>query len=965
MKELQHKKNVLVSCVHASIFSASAFRRRQIEMDVGHVDTVDRTTEERFATSKAETVTSQQEVPYGCFWNHFMGDNCDQNEQESRTGYQVGSITCSTKQMENPLSPSLSAASTQTSLAGGHILDSLSGKGEKDVSHFGKTSAFVVPMNQSACGDLPGEIMISENLQGRSTFRQHASLEMMDDGEGVEVEVSQQQSIPKSNTFESLSSYGTVSPEESETKRSSITTSTTSIPTTLSKALTEVKSSNSKTKGREFSASDEFGEIQQSHTEMTSSTETTAITQVRVRKMGSLTKSEWTTDERSEIIEMRECEIDEMRDNHGHLVCDLAANSDTSTVSEDDFFSEMIGLEQLNNGKERDNNDFEGISKSSGHGIFDEDPFEWAYDIWKRKGLMSGKPKLSPSSDGRKSTKPQARSICMDLSGMNDMPVRTPGKNRLSLPNAPTPAKTGFDLILNRWRQKSQETSVPSFLNSKEGEGGLIAYPNPRSQMGIRNQIIAASQLNQLELKSPRTVKNVRNALLPHQVENGERPQTSKMGLLQRISSIDQGEENPCGTLSIQGSGSSTAQASQTSRLVKQFSKEKHCEEKMKSRPAFMRSLPKSTLNFKTAVQTFLEDESAIDQVRNRSRVERIRTGIDIQQDLKVARIELKNHSHLTADDTIEDDAPHSTVPPTREFSTDNPRDLSANSDLPAIAEKTYDDGSTHQNPAHQLRKSHLADDNFPRCGESCLVNDSLATRLTFGQHISSDSPWKALLKLDEDSLVETSPKKHDASHPWNRDVAIHKTCKQPLALRDSEDTPCSCSSSAFSGKDDMTNFMLPLMGMACHCGKSSTSLRSPEEPTSLENILRPWQCDFLAAFGIFRGDQLVKAHHHSARALASALRRYRKKHGMKTYPIETCSMALSIWSKTSKAFVRSIRKQITTGFVGELKVPNTLYILSSFLDQKSVEVGSTICDTSALSQEGIVAPSSEDFAEL
>ena len=55
--------------------------------------------------------------------------------------------------------------------------------------------------------------------------------------------------------------------------------------------------------------------------------------------------------------------------------------------------------------------------------------------------------------------------------------------------------------------------------------------------------------------------------------------------------------------------------------------------------------------------------------------------------------------------------------------------------------------------------------------------------------------------------------------------------------------------------------------------------------------------------------------------------------------------MALQIWSKTSKTFVRSIRDQLaalwnTSNMTHsdddkiELKVPNTLYILSSFMDK-------------------------------
>jgi hypothetical protein len=194
----------------------------------------------------------------------------------------------------------------------------------------------------------------------------------------------------------------------------------------------------------------------------------------------------------------------------------------------------------------------------------------------------------------------------------------------------------------------------------------------------------------------------------------------------------------------------------------------------------------------------------------------------------------------------------------------------------------------------------------------------------------------------DEDAFAYTARIKEEAlsqRHPWRRDSIIRQvnSFDGDFSVRSSfeDGQPCQCASSVFSGRDELVEFYLPLMGMACVCGARSNSpgLRNPEEPTSLENILRPWQTEYLASFGIYRGDQLVKAYHRSGSALARALRRYRKKHGMTPFRTKSCGMALSIWAKTSKAFVRSIRKQLTTGISEGIKMPNTLYILSSFLD--------------------------------
>jgi hypothetical protein len=207
---------------------------------------------------------------------------------------------------------------------------------------------------------------------------------------------------------------------------------------------------------------------------------------------------------------------------------------------------------------------------------------------------------------------------------------------------------------------------------------------------------------------------------------------------------------------------------------------------------------------------------------------------------------------------------------------------------------------------------------------------------------------WMRLLNMEnpddsdeydgDEEMMDDYTRRAKESHPWRRDMVVRKVnsfdseFSAPSSLE-----ACQCASSIFSGKDELVDFYLPLMGMACSCGarRDGGQLRNPEEPTALENILRPWQTEFLASFGIYRGDQLVKAYHRSGPALAKAMRRYRKKHGMTSFQSKSCAMALGIWSKTSKAFVRSIRKQLTSGVIADgIKMPNTLYILSSFLDK-------------------------------
>eukprot|EP00536_Pseudo-nitzschia_multiseries_P001174 jgi/Psemu1/234346/estExt_Genewise1.C_140217 len=103
-------------------------------------------------------------------------------------------------------------------------------------------------------------------------------------------------------------------------------------------------------------------------------------------------------------------------------------------------------------------------------------------------------------------------------------------------------------------------------------------------------------------------------------------------------------------------------------------------------------------------------------------------------------------------------------------------------------------------------------------------------------------------------------------------------------------------------------------MGMACSCGRKRYRLAKPHDPTRLENIMRPWQVEFLASLGIKRGDELVKARHRSADIMATAMRQWRKKQGMTSFKTSACATALHIWSKICKSYVRFVRRQIQAG---------------------------------------------------
>jgi hypothetical protein len=174
--------------------------------------------------------------------------------------------------------------------------------------------------------------------------------------------------------------------------------------------------------------------------------------------------------------------------------------------------------------------------------------------------------------------------------------------------------------------------------------------------------------------------------------------------------------------------------------------------------------------------------------------------------------------------------------------------------------------------------------------------------------------PTRALINLENKESYEVFVRdtKTDEGHDLDIQNLAHFSPKHTTTLTGY--VPCQCSASVFSGNHDLSCFFLPKMGMACICGQQNRRLVNPDVPTGIENVLRPWQVDFLKSFGIHRGEQLVKARHRSGDMMAKALRQWRKKNGMTPFKTSSCGMAIHIWAKTCKSYVRSIRKQVAAG---------------------------------------------------
>jgi hypothetical protein len=156
------------------------------------------------------------------------------------------------------------------------------------------------------------------------------------------------------------------------------------------------------------------------------------------------------------------------------------------------------------------------------------------------------------------------------------------------------------------------------------------------------------------------------------------------------------------------------------------------------------------------------------------------------------------------------------------------------------------------------------------------------------------------------------------------------------------DDVPCTCTESAFSGNDELLEFFLPKLGMAHTCGKRNPPILIDSDPIGLHHILRPWQVEFLRSCDIYRGDQLVKACKNRAGSLAGAMRKWRLDHDMTCPRSAACGMALHIWSRTCKYYVRTIRRQMADGLV-EVEPPCLRDVMTT-VESK---------DTSFLSSEG------------
>lgn len=228
----------------------------------------------------------------------------------------------------------------------------------------------------------------------------------------------------------------------------------------------------------------------------------------------------------------------------------------------------------------------------------------------------------------------------------------------------------------------------------------------------------------------------------------------------------------------------------------------------------------------------------------------------------------------------------------------------------------------------------------------------------------SSADYWNGMIQKDNDSSNKWASRSftlRESSEPVNLMLTVPKQDSSSSLPKDTtltssvsndDDVPCTCHESAFSGNDQLMEFFLPKLGMAHTCGKRNPPILIDSDPIGLHHILRPWQVDFLRSCDIYRGDQLVKACKKRAGTLAGAMRKWRLDHGMTCPRSVSCGMALHIWSRTCKYYVRTIRRQMADGMV-EVEPPTLGDVMTTCVDKEKAVDSSFVSSSSGDEEHG------------
>lgn len=560
------------------------------------------------------------------------------------------------------------------------------------------------------------------------------------------------------------------------------------------------------------------------------------------------------------------------------------------------------------------------------------DPNEWAYNVWKRKGLMAGVPTagLLPQPEVAKclaevSKKPaferEARNQSDRLSLPAKIAVYENQQNFKQKTKAPR-NEAGFSILLNKWKEKSDDNPNAHFLSPREHvpekTKGFLAVPTLKSN----NKNFLLSQTSKQKRKSfdPSSMKTLSQS----KSRNDKRPTEKALGSESTLSRTKQQHtkmpskdknalsrylQRPKQTSSKKNSLRSVdGSLSQITETVLEMEKEIQQNEvktPTRSQAMLMVSPLPSNGKFDGGSRRSLCSTSSTKALFSPADD----TVLDPREVMGHRRQNTSDHS-LVSKNTMSKSVrslktePSDVVPFKEIFiirdSGENPQ-ASGDDVKSVLSESVHSQGASQAHAqAHpkdlKAQITNLQDILETRVDSMSFDSQSQITHVSFrsetlqkldskvssigsptetlGQNISGvntsqdlsclESPSRENLISEMGDMTGATPQYSE--RPWRKDLLVRNvTTAMEKARGRKVDCDCGYSLAIFSENDEMVDFFLPLMAQKCSCRKSK-HLERPNDPTALENILRPWQITFLKAFGISKGDQLVKAHHRSAK---------------------------------------------------------------------------------------------------
>ena len=597
------------------------------------------------------------------------------------------------------------------------------------------------------------------------------------------------------------------------------------------------------------------------------------------------------------------------------------------------------------------------------------DPHEWAYDVWRRLGLMAGTPTDQKRPDSGITPPPSNKAIRCSIpveatNNADDDQAKQPvtlkrrnPKDRQSLPAKMTPSYlqqpqqlvkskprngAGFSILLSKWKGQSDSNPNAHFLSPTNRD------PTPVRSKQAQPKVVHESQgevtIDRAPEFSPSRERKWRSKSLGRTSQRSQlTPKKVVLVSPQSTSIASVGSPSidaaPALSPSIErrGRSKSLGRACQTSKKVEV---DNDVPPPSKLTPKKVVLVDPQTATIKPADPVSVDTASVLSPSQRRSKSlgrvnqkESTFSGNDTESQSRRPKVANHDQTWPTPSKTknalaryLEQPKPTSNreLAPVQSYvqkarsqqvvkvtgpiatsSSDKISPTSRTSTIPFLS--PADDSLL--DPRDVMRHRRQASDHYSTlsktsstttplsvpCKEIFIFKDDYTVSSSLGHHddltsvaaesqcYSSGLPGIMETKIDSMSFDSKSHATHLSSRietlrkldskvssivpgggserPWNKDLiarhgtatANHKVCN------------CDRSLAMFSDKDEMVEFFLPLVTVTCHCRKTQ-QLVNAENPVSLENILRPWQIQFLKNFGIVQGDQLVKAHHRSSK---------------------------------------------------------------------------------------------------